>query len=625
MGSTKWFRHTRKMRRVAVSYPSTETTVPPYIYGAWLGDGHSDGITFTNQEPEIWEEIDSWTTKAGLTQSDNVTAKGAAETRRFVMNKGHGSTKPGANSLRQWFLEAPKSAGIRREFMINSREARLELVAGLLDTDGEVAGGKNLGLVTKHLRLAEDFATVCRSLGFGAEVKESWKAATKGGEKKLYFRVGLRGAVDQIPLRVPRKRCKRSNKFNALTPGFKVEPVGEGDYFGFALEDPEGLFLLADCTVVHNSTILRNILRAYPGVHTVVLAPGTSLLKQTVTEMREHLPEREVKLMGGGSTVRFQSDDITVCSMDSVHLLDPGPVRLVVVDEPHAIVSEGRADHLPKFAYARKYAVGATLKGRYDGRDFLLEGLFGPVLANRTYREAVVEKAICPIKVVMVRKVLPRELGDRTKMMKKHVMESEWMARLCRRLSHELIPQDAQTLFFIKQEKQAELYQKYVGMDVPIVMDKILTAKQRDELTKLVEQDHLRRLFCSDIFVQGVTFHEVRFLVNCSGGGANTGTIQKPGRLAEIRPDKACGVMVDVFFDVAKRTPGSPPAPKSGLSGVTALNRESKDRLEAYREIGYEVDIIDEEHLAGWFDDKGRGAHKNALLDRVLGDFNDEK
>jgi superfamily II DNA or RNA helicase len=257
--------------------------------------------------------------------------------------------------------------------------------------------------------------------------------------------------------------CGLVPRVDPLITGFRVEKIGEGDYFGFELKGEDKKFLMGNFMVTHNSTILRNILRAYPGVHTVVLAPGKSLLKQTVAEMREHLPDREIKLMGGGSTVRFQSDDITVCSMDSVHLLDPGPVRLVVVDEPHAIVSEGRADHLPKFAYARKYAVGATLKGRYDGRDFLLEGLFGPVLANRTYREAVAEGAICPIKVVMVRKVIPREMGDRTKMMKKHVLESEWMARLCRRLSTELIPQDAQTLFFIKQEKQAELYQKYVG------------------------------------------------------------------------------------------------------------------------------------------------------------------
>lgn len=349
------------------------------------------------------------------------------------------------------------------------------------------------------------------------------------------------------------------------------------------------------------SSVLRNILRAYPGVQSVVMAPGKSLLKQTVTEMREHLPDREIKLIGGGSKVRFQSEDITVCSMDSVHLIDPGPVRLVIVDEPHAIASGGRSEHLPRFSLARKYAVGATLKGRYDGRDFLLEGLFGPVLANRTYPEAVKEGAICPIRVCMIRMILPRVHCDRDRAMEDFVYRNGNTADIIRKLVHDWIPKEDQTLLFIKRQTQAEFLQEKVTGNFPIVMDKILSGKERDKLTRQVEENHLSRVFCSDIFVQGVTFHELRYLINCSGGGSSTSTIQKPGRLAEVRPGKKHGVMVDFLYEVAPRAKGEPPS-SGGMAGVKALARESKARLDAYKEIGYDVSVMNPEHVEDWIE-----------------------
>ncbi len=349
------------------------------------------------------------------------------------------------------------------------------------------------------------------------------------------------------------------------------------------------------------STLLKNILRAFPGVQTTVTLPGADLLKQTYDDIKKSLPDREVKMMGGGSSVKFQSEDITVCSMDSLHKIDAGPVRLFVVDEPHALVAASRVDHVPRFALARKYGLGATLTGRYDGFDFLLEGLIGPVLAKRTYKEAVEEGAICPIKVMMIRWPLPNIPGDRDRVYKAALFESELIGRCARYLSDQVIPKEWQMLYFIKTEDQADFLSDCIGRDVSVAMAKKLTTKERNELTERVRKNHIKRVICSDIYVQGVTFHEVMVLVNCGGGGSSTSTIQKPGRLAEIRPGKNCGLMIDFLFE--PQSSGPPGAEQNFVSdGMRQVCNESRTRMNAYKEIGYDVHVVERKDILSWFE-----------------------
>ena len=120
-------------------------------------------------------------------------------------------------------------------------------------------------------------------------------------------------------------------------------------------------------------------------------------------QLKEMLPNREVKGIFTGSRNSVPSNDITVCSFDSLQKINPEDVHLLLIDEPHASVSESRAPLLARFNNARIYGFGATLEGRYDGADKLIKGLIGPIHAARTFQEAVEEGAVCPIKVFFVK------------------------------------------------------------------------------------------------------------------------------------------------------------------------------------------------------------------------------
>ena len=359
--------------------------------------------------------------------------------------------------------------------------------------------------------------------------------------------------------------------------------------FRFKQEELLTKFLNTNCsgllgapTRYGKTTLIKNTLRAFPNVHTVVTAPGADLVKQLYEDVKEALPHREVKLIGAGST-QTPCDDINVASMDSLHKCDAAACKLLLIDEPHACVTNSRLPELAKFDKARRFGYGATLKGRFDQRDILIEALIGPVIAERTFQEAVAEGAVCPLVVYMIVMPLKGQLDDRDRAYKSQLFKGERVAKAVKWICHELLPRDWQTLLFIKNEEQAEYYLDWVGQAGTIAMAKRMTKKEREELMERMRGDEIKRCLASEIYAQGVTFNHVRALINLSGGGANTSTIQKPGRLAEVRPDKKCGIVFDFMFS----------AGESKGAGAMALSRESTARVKAYMEKGYEIIFVD--------------------------------
>jgi len=143
------------------------------------------------------------------------------------------------------------------QYKANSRQVRLELLAGLMDSDGHLNGGC-FEFVNKNKKLVFDVAYLARSLGFSAYPKECQKKCQTGATG-TYWRVHIGGDCSKIPTRVPRKTCQPTSKSkDPLTVGISVQPIGTGNYYGFQT-DGNHLFLLADFTVVHNSTIAEMV------------------------------------------------------------------------------------------------------------------------------------------------------------------------------------------------------------------------------------------------------------------------------------------------------------------------------------------------------------------------------
>lgn len=348
------------------------------------------------------------------------------------------------------------------------------------------------------------------------------------------------------------------------------------------------------------STLLLNTIRAFPGIKTVVTAPGIDLLEQLQEELTVALPHREVKGIYTGSHGKQQSDHgVTVVSMDSLEKCDFLGTKLVLVDEPHSIVTESRACFLHGFLNARRIGFGATLSGRFDKADIMIQALIGPALANKTYVEARDEGAVCPIEVCVLNLPMQAFSGvDRDAAYRAAVVHNpqfkEAVADICLRA----LPSDWQTLVFISTEVQAKGLQEVMPHGT-IAMGKLLNKAERKAMTARVKNNEIKRCICSNIYSTGTTFHEARAMVNCGLGGGSISCVQKPGRLAEIRPGKKCGVVVDFAWKVKASGFPSLLDPDDALRMVPGneawkdVVRDSQSRLKVYREKGYNITYHD--------------------------------
>lgn len=333
------------------------------------------------------------------------------------------------------------------------------------------------------------------------------------------------------------------------------------------------------------------IMACYPNARCIFAAPGVDLLSQLVDDLKALLPDRDIKEMHSGVYNSVQGTDITVCSLDSLEKINPDIVDILIVDEAHASVTEGRIPYIVKFNKCRKVGLGATLEGRFDNADILIEGLFGPVVVEKTFRQAVEDGVICDIRVYMVKTPFYAfSANTRDKAYKALMFKNKSFTELVTRICN-VIPEEWQTLIYIDNEKQAqELHHSVEGSY--IAMQKLFkSAKKRKAFFEKMVSGNVKRCFCSGIYGQGTTFPDLRAIVNCCGGGGAISSIQKPGRLAQIREGKIRGYVIDFQFHCINED-------WERMSGTNTkwkmLINESLARKNCYINKGYEVIDVDD-------------------------------
>ncbi len=334
------------------------------------------------------------------------------------------------------------------------------------------------------------------------------------------------------------------------------------------------------------TVLIANAARAYEGLKTVITAPGVDLLKQLQADLQRWLPKREITGIYTGSKGKKVSEDITVVSMDSIHKADLENTRLLLIDEPHSAVSASRVTEMLKFRRARIMGFGATLTGRFDGGDKLITGVIGPVLSAKTYQEAVTEGAICAIDVFMVKiKFTPFPAFRREDAYRKLIYRNASFNTMVRQLSAHIIPPEWQTLIFVDEIKQAELMESMVQDGVVAVASKMNKEERKQKYDDMV-RNVIKRCIATEIYATGITFPDLRVIVNAAGGGGSITATQKPGRLAQVRPGKRAGYLIDFLF-----VPDS--EPNFGQNNEwRAIPKDCYARMESYKRTGFNVKTV---------------------------------
>lgn len=282
---SKTFQHCAKGFRVGIDFPERGLPIPPYWLGLWLGDGASKSSDIHNTDPEIENYLRNFGQIHGL----NFRKRQYNGKCPVYVNSGKkGQRSPLITQLRS--LGVLNNKHIPWIYKCNSREQRLFLLAGLIDSDGYLIPGGGFEITVKQQVFAEDIAYLARSLGFAAYMKLK-KARCQTGVEGTYFRVQISGDCSVIPTLIARKKSPvRRQKKDVLVHGIKSKYIGDGEYFGFTL-DRDGRFLLGDFTVTHNTVIAAEVIKRFyerTGRSALFLADRDHLIWQSKAAIEEH-------------------------------------------------------------------------------------------------------------------------------------------------------------------------------------------------------------------------------------------------------------------------------------------------------------------------------------------------
>ena len=292
------------INRSVVNWTEQYIGIDPYILGLWLGDGMSSCHAFAGMDSEIVESWAIWLDTIGCelchvknippheshsfyirrrgSSTNNIIAIGdprhscstciGCQTSKYkckacdiVFSKqtnnitcigknidGHKAVN--LNPFKELFKKNKlyNNKHVPIEYIINSEENRLKILAGMIDTDGTLRKYKNgyryeIAQCEKRKDILESFRIIAGSLGFRAKIY---------GTKNI-FTLSITGEnIHKIPVKVPRKQIpyKAKNKNIQNVHKIEIKSIGKGEFCGWNIDKNER-FLLGDFTVTHNTRL----------------------------------------------------------------------------------------------------------------------------------------------------------------------------------------------------------------------------------------------------------------------------------------------------------------------------------------------------------------------------------
>ena len=237
----------------------TDLKIPPYILGIWLGDGNTRNVTLTNIDKPV---IDAWHEYANSLDL-HVTVRGKHKITFDITTQ----TKKGPINRNQAILDfkhygflGKNVKHIPKDYLQADRQQRLELLAGIVDTDGWYDVRQKCYSITTKLRgLRDDYFRLIVGLGFKPTLSTG-HVKLQSGEIRDYYTVSFSGDLQEIPVRLERKKhIVPTIKKDSQCTGFKIEEVPQIEYYGFEC-DGDHRFILENGFLTHNSWLLLKFL-----------------------------------------------------------------------------------------------------------------------------------------------------------------------------------------------------------------------------------------------------------------------------------------------------------------------------------------------------------------------------
>lgn len=375
--------------RVPITFPDKEVEIDPYLFGYWLGDGSSKGTGISTQESTIIKYIvDCFKTK-----HTTLYLKYTGFQYDYRINSIDPNTSNKSNIFMNFLRDYNiiNNKHIPTHYKCNSSVKQLELLAGIIDSDGHYHDNC-YEITQKSEKLLDDIIYLAKSLGFSAN-KRMVKKSCQNGFVGTYYTVNICGeGLEKIPVKCPRKKGnKRELLRDCLKYRISVKPIGIDDYYGFEI-DGNRRFVLGDYTVTHNTVMGLKIISIL-SKKTLILVHKEFLMNQWIERIAEFLPAARVGKIQG-PVFDIVEKDIVIGMIQSLYdrtfPTDAfSSFGLTIIDEVHRIGSEEFSKTLFKTITRCMLGISATVE-RKDGLTCLLYHFIGPKIYSEERKDDTV-------------------------------------------------------------------------------------------------------------------------------------------------------------------------------------------------------------------------------------------
>jgi len=238
-----------------VNYPENKLEIEPYLLGLWLGDGSNYWTKITTKDKEIEDYIRDYAKRNNLKVNyDGNLSYDISSGERGGSQEVKNKRNPFNIYLKKQKLY--KNKHIPKEYLYSSEQQRMELLRGLMDSDGSCDKTGTIEYTTTDEQLATDICFLCRSLGIVVKKTRGVGSYKKDGVKIICKpKIRLFLFTDKKIFHLTRKLANLKNKpkYGEKCAITNIEYVFDDLTTCITVDNESHLFLTDDFTVTHNS------------------------------------------------------------------------------------------------------------------------------------------------------------------------------------------------------------------------------------------------------------------------------------------------------------------------------------------------------------------------------------
>ena len=242
--------------------------IEPYVVGCLLGDGYLPNkgcVSLSSKDDEI---ISTFNSLLGEDFVLNRTTQFGNDYRIIKSQKGGPKKNIIKEHLKLMGLLGKKSNNkfIPNKYLYSSVQSRIELLRGLMDTDGTVkvnvknVPSSQVSYSSTSIKLAEGVKFLIESLGGIAKISSrytrfTYKGIKKTGQKSYRVSISMPNNINPFKLKRKAEKVYYRTKYNPIRFIDSIRFIGKKECQCISIANSSGLYITNNCIVTHNTTL----------------------------------------------------------------------------------------------------------------------------------------------------------------------------------------------------------------------------------------------------------------------------------------------------------------------------------------------------------------------------------